>query len=137
VSEGAYATAHRHQAGAHVIVIEGAGYALLYFENERDNPRKVGACPYAVVAPKPNEYHQHFNTGKGDYKMLALRGTSLRYGAGQRYDPSRTAQSKDRQARAYMIPHAEEDARIREEYWKTLEQNGIDLRLEPVNQGRG
>ncbi|HZS00026.1 MAG TPA: cupin domain-containing protein [Chloroflexota bacterium] len=136
VSEGTYATAHRHQAGAHVIVVEGSGYELMFFESERANPRKVNACPYAVVAPKLNEYHQHFNTGKGDYKMLAFRGHSLRFGVGQKYDPNSTAQSTDRAAWAYKIPYAEEDPRIREAYWEDLARNGIDLRLEPVDQGR-
>jgi quercetin dioxygenase-like cupin family protein len=135
VSEGTYATAHRHQPGAHVIVVEGTGYELMFFESERQNPRKVNASPYAVVAPKQNEYHQHFNTGKGDYKMLAFRGYSLRYGIGEMYDPNATSQSTDRESWTYKIPYAEEDPRIREEYWKDLERNGVNLRLEPVDQG--
>ena len=137
VSEGTYATAHRHQAGAHVIVVEGSGYELMFFEHERQNPRKVDASAYAVVAPKLNEYHQHFNTGKGDYRMLAFRGNSLRFGVGRNYDPNSASQSSDPNAWAYMIPYAQESPRIREEYWKDLERNGVDLRLEPVDQGRG
>jgi hypothetical protein len=35
-----------------------------------------------------------------------------------------------------MISHDKEDPRIRQEYWKELERNGVDLRLEPVDQGR-
>ena len=96
----------------------------------------MDASAYAVVAPKLNEYHQHFNTGKGDYKMLAFRGHSLRYGIGQTYDPASTSQSTDKNAWSYMIPHTEEDPSIRENYWRDLERNGIDLRLEPINQGR-
>jgi mannose-6-phosphate isomerase-like protein (cupin superfamily) len=136
VSEGTYATAHRHQAGAHVIVVEGSGYELMFMEHERDHPRKVDASAYAVVAPKLNEYHQHFNTGKGDYKMLAFRGHSLRYGIGEQYDPNSTSQSTDRAAASFKIPYAEEDPHIRQSYWHDLARNGIDLRLEPVDQGR-
>ena len=33
-SEGTYVTAHRHGPGAHVIVIGGKGYELMFFEGE-------------------------------------------------------------------------------------------------------
>ena len=135
VSEGTYATAHRHQAGAHVIVVEGDGYELLYMPGEEKNRRKVIAKPYAVVAPKLNEFHHHFNAGRGEYKMLAFRGGGVRYGTGSAYDPAATAQSKDRHAWTYMIPFEEEDPAIREEYYAELRAKGIDLQLEPLKQG--
>lgn len=135
VAEGTYATAHRHGAGAHVIVVEGDGYELLYMPEEETNRRKVTARPYAVVAPCHNEFHHHFNSGKGEYKMLAFRGTGLRYGAGRRYDPAYTTQSKDPHQMAFMIPFEKEDPAIREEYYRELKKNGVEARLLPVNQG--
>ena len=68
--------------------------------------------------------------------MLAFRGHSLRYGIGQTYDPASTAQSTDKNAWSYMIPPAEEDPSIRANYYADLERNGIEARLEPINQGR-
>ncbi len=133
-SEGTYVTAHRHGAGAHVMVVAGEGYELFFFEGEQ--PRKVPACPYAVVAPRHNEYHQHFNTGKGEYRMLAFRGTGLRYGWGQQYSGARTAQSTDRNAISYNVPYEEEDPAIRAAYYRELERNGITVRLAPLDQGR-
>jgi mannose-6-phosphate isomerase-like protein (cupin superfamily) len=135
VGTGTYATAHRHQAGAHVIVIDGEGYENMFMPGEKPI-RKYRANPYAVVAPKLNEFHQHFNTGTGQYRMLAFRGTGLRYGEGRMYDPAETAQTTDPHAWSYMIPFDREDPEIREWYWSELEKNGIDLRLEPINQGR-
>ena len=76
VSEGTYVTAHRHGAGAHVVVIEGGGYELLFKQGDELNPekrQKVYIKPYGVVAPHTNEYHQHFNTGKGPFRQLAFR----------------------------------------------------------------
>ena len=133
VSEGTYVTAHRHEARAHVIVIEGRGYELLFMPDEA-KPRKVPTNPYAVVAPRHNEYHQHFNTGKGEYRMLAFRGSGLRQGGGRRYDPARTAQDKNPFAQSFKIAYEKEDPAIREEYYKELEKNGIGLRLEPLDQ---
>jgi quercetin dioxygenase-like cupin family protein len=133
-SEGTYVTAHRHGPGAHVIVVGGEGYELLFMPGDEKNRRKVPARPYAVVAPKLNEFHQHFNSGKGPYRMLAFRGYGLKYGWGAMYDPAITAQSKDLHARAYKIPYAQEDPSIREEYYRELEKNGVTLRLEPLDQ---
>ena len=63
--------------GAHVIVIKGQGYELFFMPGEEKNRRRVPANPYAVVAPKHNEFHQHFNTGNGEYRMLAFRGSGF------------------------------------------------------------
>jgi quercetin dioxygenase-like cupin family protein len=133
VSPGTYVTAHRHEARAHVIVIAGEGYELLFMPDE-EKRRRVPTTPYAVVAPRHNEYHQHFNTGKAEYRMLAFRGSGLRQGGGRRYDPARTAQDKDPNAVSFKIAYEKEDPAIREEYYKELERNGIDLRLKPLDQ---
>ncbi len=134
VSEGTYVTAHRHLAGAHVIAIAGQGYELMYMEGDPER-RKVKANPYGVVAPRHNEYHQHFNVGKGEYRMLAFRSTGLRYGWGKPFALARGAQSQDRNAWLYSIPFDREDPSVREDYYRELEKNGVTLRLEPLAQG--
>ena len=117
-----------------MIVIEGTGYELLYMPGEEKNRRKVDASAYAVVAPKHNEFHHHFNSGKGEYKMLAFRGTGLRYGWGGTYDPASTAQTKDPYQTSFMISFDKEDPAIREEFYKELEKNGVEARLAPIDQ---
>ena len=134
VSEGTYVTAHRHGPGAHVIVVAGEGYELLFMAGDEQNRRRVAANTYAVVAPKENEFHQHFNTGKGEYRMLAFRHNGLRYGWGTPYSNARTAQDKDPNAWSYKIPYEREDPAIRAEYYRELESKGIDLRLRPLDQ---
>jgi quercetin dioxygenase-like cupin family protein len=137
VSEGTYVTAHRHGPRAHVIVIGGQGYENLFMPGEEKNRRKVPASPYAVVAPRLNEFHQHFNTGRGEYRMLAFRGISAKYGNGKAYDPAKTAKDNDPYGYAFKISYEKEDPTIREEYYRELKKNGITLRLEPIDQGRG
>lgn len=135
VSEGTYMTAHRHGAGAHVIVVYGQGYELLYMPGEEKNRRKVPLKPYAVVCPKHNEFHQHFNTGKGAFRMLAFRGAGVRYGWGKEYTRvSPTAQSRDQTSWAFNVTYETEDPSIREEYYRELEKNGVSSRLPPLNQ---
>jgi hypothetical protein len=137
VSEGTYATAHRHGAGAHVIVVQGTGYELLYMPGQEKNRQKVDASAYAVVAPRHNEFHHHFNSGKGEYKMLAFRSSGLRYGWGRMYDPAYTTQTQDPHQLTLMIPFEKEDPAIREEYYKELEKNGVEARLAPIEQRAG
>ena len=134
VSEGTYVTAHRHEARAHVIVVGGQGYELLFMPGDEKERRRVPTNPYAVVAPRHNEYHQHFNTGKGEYRMLAFRGSGLRQGGGRRYDPARTAHDKNPYDLSFKIAYEKEDPAIREEYYGELEKNGIGLRLKPLDQ---
>ena len=87
---------------------------------------------------RTNEFHQHFNTGKGDYKMLAFRGSGLRYGSGRNYNPALTAQDKDPYSKyGFKISYEREDSAIREDYYKELEKNNVPHRLNPVEQSAG
>ncbi|MFQ5851838.1 MAG: hypothetical protein ACE5JU_14800 [Candidatus Binatia bacterium] len=143
VSEGTYVTAHRHGAGAHVIVIAGQGSELLFMPGDEMNPerrRKVPIKPYAVVAPRLNEYHQHFNTGRGPLRQLAFKGwvhTPATISSQGEYDPVGAARSDNPYAWAFKLRYDKEDPAIREEYYRELEKNGISLRLEPIDQGKG
>jgi mannose-6-phosphate isomerase-like protein (cupin superfamily) len=136
IAEGTYTNAHRHQAGAHVMVIAGEGYELLFMPGEEKNRRKVLTKPYSVVAPKLNEFHHHFNTGKGPYIQLAFRGGPAKYGMGRKYQPEPTFQDKDPHSYAFKISYEKEDPSIRDEYYGELESRGIALRLPPIDQGR-
>ncbi len=69
--------------------------------------------------------------------MLAFRGSGLRYGTGTAFNAALTAQDKDPHALAFKIGYEKEDPAIREEYYKELEKNGIELRLKPVEQSGG
>ncbi|MEE8517788.1 MAG: cupin domain-containing protein, partial [Dehalococcoidia bacterium] len=139
ISEGTYVTAHRHFAGAHVIQIQGTGYEMMFWpgdEHNAESRRTFSIKPYGVVAPQNYEFHQHFNTGKTPFRQLAFRGGGVRYGSGSNYDPVGAAISDTQFAFAYKLRHDLEDPAVREEYYAELEKNGIDLRLEPVDQGR-
>ena len=141
VSEGTYVTAHRHGAGAHVVVVDGGGYELMFKPGDELNGEKrqnFPLKPYGVVAPSANEYHQHFNTAKGPLRQLAFRGWVRKPPSTNSkgdYDPVGAARSDDPNSYSFKIRYDKEDPQIREEYYKELEKNGISLRLEPIDQG--
>ena len=66
---GHYLPAHRHGAGAHVIILSGEGYSLLNFEGHER--RKVDWKDGSMLSPEHWEYHQHFNTGSTPARYLA------------------------------------------------------------------
>jgi gentisate 1,2-dioxygenase len=136
VAEGTYTNAHRHPAGAHVMVIDGEGYELLFMPGEENNRTKVLAKKYCVIAPKDNEFHHHFNTGNGPYVQLAFRENPARYGFGKTNQHEREAsfQAEDPHSYHFKISYEKEDPSIREEYYRELEERGITLRLPPIDQ---
>jgi len=143
VGEGTYVTAHRHGAGAHVIQIDGSGYELLFMpggEVNAEQRRKVPIQPYGVVAPRMNEFHQHFNTSKGRFRQLAFKGWDQRLSTTTSrgdYDPVGAARSDNPHGFAFKLRYDKEDPAIKKEYYRELEKTGVTLRLEPLDQGPG
>lgn len=68
---GTYLKGHRHGVGAHVLILEGSGYSLLWFEGEERE--KVDWADGSVLSPRNREFHQHFNPGPDPVRYLAFR----------------------------------------------------------------
>ncbi|HLY64837.1 MAG TPA: ethanolamine ammonia lyase-activating protein, partial [Chloroflexota bacterium] len=70
---GTYKKAHRHGPGAHLVILSGDGFSMVWREGEERRKldwRKGGM----VIVPWEDTFHQHFNAGAEPARYLALRG---------------------------------------------------------------
>ena len=120
---GTYKKGHRHGPGAHLVILGGEGFSLLWWDNEKKEyeiaPWKKGGM---VIVPADATYHQHFNAGAEPARYLALRGDD-----GQ---PSQWGESNVSMKEGGMqIEYVDEDPWIREYFKEELAKRGVETRM--------
>ncbi|MGW4464774.1 cupin domain-containing protein [Micromonospora sp. NPDC004704] len=127
---GMYKKAHRHNAGAHVIVISGVGFSLLWPEDEPLEQVRWRAG--SVIVPPDRWFHQHFNTGSSPARYLALRWGSKKYPVFKNFQIDRpTTQGGD------QIEYEDEDPMVRKLFEDELAANGATSRMDSVHARPG
>jgi hypothetical protein len=125
---GTYKKAHCHGVGAHVTIIGGQGYSLLWMPGEER--RKVPWHDGSVLSPMAGEYHQHFATGRDPARFVALRLGALDLERHERkvteFNPLHWAGNPQSIG---GIPYEEEDPAIYAEYAAECAANGVEVRL--------
>ncbi|MFF5297127.1 cupin domain-containing protein [Paractinoplanes globisporus] len=119
---GTYKKAHRHTAGAHVIVVDGVGFSLLWAEG--DPMQQVHWKAGSIVVPPERWFHQHFNTGTTPARYLALRWGSKKYPVFRNFQIDKpTTQGGD------QIEYEDEDPAVRKMFEEELARHGAKSQM--------
>ena len=135
---GTYKKAHRHGPGSYVVMLNGAGYTLMwegspkYSEAPASSRVRVDFREGSVFAPPGGWFHQHFNTsgeparylaatwgGDGKWFMRALGGGSRTHRLGK------TSIRKG----GNLVEYEDEDPAIREMFEAELRKSGVRSRM--------
>lgn len=124
---GTYKKAHRHGPGAHIVVLSGKGYSLMWLEGS--SKIRIDWHPGTMFVPPGGWFHQHFNTGKEPARFVAVRwGGEGREGLGWgnfKLDVS-TRSGGDR------IEFEDEDPEVRKTFEQELAREGLQSRMPPL-----
>ncbi|HWG01708.1 MAG TPA: hypothetical protein VG164_07655 [Trebonia sp.] len=122
---GTYKKGHRHGPGAHVIILSGEGYSLMWPEGEE--PRRYEWSVGSLIIPPNMWFHQHFNTGSEPARYLAFKheGVSIRNSQGV---PKAWI---SRRVGGDQIDYADESRDIRETFAEALAKNGLASAMDP------
>jgi len=124
---GTYKKAHRHGPCAHVLVLSGKGYSLMWREGEAMQRFDWG--PGSLVVPPDRWFHQHFNAGTESARYLALRWGSKKFFGLMGEGSDRTLTSI--KLGGDQIEYEDEDQIVRRMFEEALAQAGIESRMAP------
>ncbi|MBI2189495.1 MAG: cupin domain-containing protein [Acidobacteria bacterium] len=121
---GTYKKAHAHGPGAHVIIMSGEGYTLMW--SEGGEPKKYEWREGSMIVPPNMWYHQHFNTGTIPARYLAFKaeGVSIRNAQGV---PKAWISKR---LGGDQIDYVDESPTIREWFREALARRGLEPRME-------
>ncbi len=120
---GTYKKAHRHGPGAHVVILGGKGYSLLWPEGS--SIQRYDWQEGSIVVPPENWFHQHFNTGNSPARYLALRWGSKKFrGLRKAYGVDESVKKGGDQ-----IEYEDEEPKIHQEFEKALARSGATCRM--------
>lgn len=122
---GTYKKCHRHGPGAHVIILSGEGYSLMWPDGEE--PQRFEWEVGTMIVPPNMWFHQHFNTGPTPSRYLAFKheGVAVRNGQGV---PKAWISMR---IGGDQIDYADESPEIRTMFSEALARHGLESRMGP------
>jgi len=121
---GTYKKGHCHGPGAHVIILGGEGYSLMWPEG--DEPKRYDWEVGTMIVPPNMWYHQHFNTGTTPSRYLAFKHevVSIRNAQGV---PKAWISKR---VGGDQIDYADESDLVRNMFAQELAKNGLTSKME-------
>ena len=121
---GTYKKGHRHGPGAHVIVLTGEGYSLMWPEGEE--PRRYDWGVGSMVVPPNLWFHQHFNTGTTPARYLAFKHEVVSIRNAQGVPKAWISQ----RVGGDQIDYADEKPVVRTLFAEALAKNGLESKMD-------
>ena len=124
---GTYKKAHRHGPGAHVIIISGVGYSLLWPPHGRvpEDVIRVDWKKGGMIVPPNDWFHQHFNGGTEPARYLAFRWGSQKHAFV--FDPGESDLSE--KLGGAQIEYEDEHDYIHDTFAETLQKAGAESKM--------
>jgi oxalate decarboxylase/phosphoglucose isomerase-like protein (cupin superfamily) len=121
---GTYKKAHNHGPSAHVIILSGEGFSLMWRPGEE--PQRYDWEVGTLIVPPNKMYHQHFNTGPTPARYLAFKHevALIRNAQGVPTAWISTRVGGD------QLDYADERPEIRKMFAQALAKNGVLPRME-------
>ncbi len=128
---GMYKKAHRHGPGAHVVILSGEGYSLLWPEGKPK--QKLDWHEGSMLVPPDFWFHQHFNTGNKPAKYMAVTWGNAKYGINYRVSMVRhSAALESAREGGNQIEYGDEEPEIREIFESELKRKGLESKMPRV-----
>jgi hypothetical protein len=120
---GTYKKAHCHGPGAHVIILSGEGYSLMWPEGEQ--PRRYDWEVGSMIVPPNLWFHQHFNTGTTPARYLAFKHEVVSIRNAQGVPKAWISQ----RVGGDQIDYADESPLVRDLFSEALAKHGLTPRM--------
>ena len=122
---GTYAPAHRHEPGAHILILCGQGYSLHWVDGE--DTVRIDWKPGSLFAPPDQWYHQHFNSGPAPARYIAFKPRGRKFRTKGKF-----MNNISQKLGGSLIEYADENPEIRALYQRECARNGVKVNMRPV-----
>ncbi|MBI4282861.1 MAG: cupin domain-containing protein [Chloroflexi bacterium] len=143
---GKYHKAHCHEPGAVLLGLKSEGFVLVwpwecgahpYQDGYGDRVVKMDWKPNSIYTPFTDSgyqewFHQHFNTGAGPARHLAVTGGGSSFSARIFSKLEEPFFTSVRQVGGRLIDYEDEDPEIRRMFEEALRQRGVESEMAPV-----
>jgi hypothetical protein len=102
--------------------VKGKGYTVMWPEGSPK--QRFDWQEGSIIVPPDRWFHQHFNTGKGEARYLAIRWGGRKFLMGKQFITDKSLKEGGDQ-----IEYEDEDPMIRKMFEEALAKEGIESRM--------